>query len=848
MGALTILKAAGLQTAHNPFSGVSPGGMAVAKNVVVFSNGVIEPRRGFKQLSYTYSAPVTSVSNSGGFFGTTLLVHSNTGTLAYDTGSAFTAYSGTFTPVDDDLLRMKFVEAKSNLYFNTNEGLKTLTSASGTPSDPLYLRAPRWDLEDGTECAFTGGTGWFPTANQCAFRMTYAYTASDGTEYESAPSDRIVLINASGNSQALDLAWLGDASVTAGTTYLRFYRTEASGGAATDPGDEMFLFAELPAEAGADDTVGVGNAYTFGQDPGLSARGLYTNARNGGGIGYANTYPPKAKDIVWHADRLWFANTTAPHRMTLELLGVGSPDGMQDADSITIAGATLTGETGAVAGAEFAIYTAGIPSEDLRRTTRNLVSRINDSTASGQTAVRASHISGPNDTPGLILLEATALDASAFTVYASRAASWNPELPTTSGAAISSTAERLPHGLFYSKPDQPESVPLLNYLLIGAKNKEILRVLPLREKLYVFKEDGIFTVAGEEPFTVDCLDATTRLVAPDTAVVLNNQILCFSNQGVVSVSDGGVQVLSRGIEDALLPYLNASQRSTIKRYAFGVAHETDRTYELWFPSPGVSDSRMCNRAYVFNTMTSTWTTWDGSEKNWAAVSTNDVRYYGSTDGKVLKERRDYASSDYADETIAVTVTDDSDSTLTLTSTAGISVGDAFVVTKDSVTQSETITAVGASTITLDAAIVGSLLTGGTTVVDKAFECDVVWLPVAYDRPGSLKRFQQGTLHFKQPTAFTTALATYATELSSADSTESAAFSTVGWGDGAWGDAAWGDPTKNFNARHVIPLEKQRAAMLYPGFRITEARSRWKLMGLTLETEETSERNSNGDAS
>jgi hypothetical protein len=44
--------------------------------------------------------------------------------LAYSTtaGGSWTAYSGTYSPVDTSLLRMKFVEANQNLYFNTSVG------------------------------------------------------------------------------------------------------------------------------------------------------------------------------------------------------------------------------------------------------------------------------------------------------------------------------------------------------------------------------------------------------------------------------------------------------------------------------------------------------------------------------------------------------------------------------------------------------------------------------------------------------------------------------------------------------------------------------------------------------
>lgn len=838
MAGLPLLRATGLQTAHNPFTGVPEGGLGAAKNVMVFSNGVVEPRRGFRQLSYTLTSD-TDLSNSGAFFGETLVVQHGSSSLSYDSGSAFTAISGTFESVDDSLLRMKFQQAKGHLFFNAASGLKVLTSTADTPTN-LNLPPPRWYSSNGSENTLTGSGAWVPDDSQMAFRMTYVYTDENGVEYESAPSDRLVLVNSSGGETYPSLWWLGNSAVVLGSTVIRFYRTEESASATTDPGDEMFLFYELPAStADRDDEY---NAYDFTRST-LSDVGLYTNPRTGDGILQANTRPPLSKDLVYFADRMWYANTTSRQRFFLEMLGTGAPDGVQDGDTVTINDVVYTAETGTVGAGEFALVTGGTPSENIRQTSRNLVAVINNATASGQSTVKAAQISGTNDGFGHILLEAESVETDAFTVYASRAESWNPLLTTSSTDAYVSDGNRLKNGLFFSKPDQPEAVPLLNYLPVGSASHEILRIVPLREKLFVFKADGIFTVSGQEPFAVDQLDSTTRLVCPDSVQVLNNQIYALTNQGVVSVSDAGVQILSRPIEDALLPFLSASMRPVVQRYAFGVAHETDRTYELWLPGPGVTDSRVCNTGLVYSPITQSWVLWDGSEKNWSAISPTDVRYYGSTSGKVLKERRDSASTDFCDETLDVTVSafDDAVPSATVSSATGIEVGDALVLTKSGSSQSVTITAVDGNDLTLSEAVLMVFQTGATATVDRAFESEVRWLPVAFDRPGSLKRFQYGTLHFAKPTAFQLAYATYATELSAANSEESLVSISLGYGENEWGSTAWGDPYQNLSKRHTIPAEKQRAAMIYPGFRIREARAPWKLHGVTLDTEETSER-------
>lgn len=861
MGALPILRATGLQTAHNPFSGVSDGSLSLAKNVVVFSNHVLEPRRGHRQFPYTLSP--SEPLRAGAFFGSTLLVQYDN-SLAYDTGSAFSTYAGTFAPVDNTLLRMKFVEAQGNLYFNTDNGVLKIESASDTPagSNPL---PPSWsDYTLGSEMV-ADGAGWVANNERIGFRMTYVYVDSNGVEYESAPSRRQVLTNSTGGAAILRLAWAGDRQLDVANTRIRFYRTAAA--ASSDPGDEMFLFYEQPAEV-----YTLEHNRTFENNPGsLSASPLYTNARTGDGVLQANNHAPLAKDITYWGNRMWYLNTTGKQRLALELLGVGSPDGIQAADALTISAyEPNSGRTFAMAYTANAvgnsyliqrwlITTGGTASANIEASAKALEHTINNqqsyntATFDGTTVVpgdpespvRAYYVSGVNDSPGKLLLEAYRHDTPAFHVYASRPESWNPEPGTTLGTALTSDPDRRPNGLYYSKPDQPESVPLLNYLLIGAKNKEGLRAVPLRDKLVVFKEDGIFTVAGDEPFTVDLLDEKTRLVSPDSAVVLNNSIYCLSNQGVVSVSDVGVQILSRPIEDQLLPYLTDAMRPLVKRHAFGVAHETDRTYELWLPgSP--TDSRICPKAFVYSTVTQAWTVWEVSGgRTFGVVSPTDVRYYGGPDGKVYKERRDFASTDYADDYQSVTITNYNGTTITPSSMSGIEVGDVLLHTESGGSQSVVITAVGATTFTVSEAILTAFQSGATTTIEKAFECDVRWNPVAYERPGSLKRFQYGTLHFGRPSAFNTAYAAYETELSAAVTTEPISTVVSGWGSSAWGSGAWGDSTKQWSARHTIPAEKQRAAMLYPGFKIREAFAGWKLHGITLDTEETSERTSRG---
>ena len=132
-----------------------------------------------------------------------------------------------------------------------------------------------------------------------------------------------------------------------------------------------------------------------------------------------------------------------------------------------------------------------------------------------------------------------------------------------------------------SKLEQPEHVPTSNINYIGSKNYPIRRILALRDSLFILKDDGVFRLTGNGgSWNIDPIDVSTKIIAPDSAVVMNNQIFCLSDQGIVTVSDIGVQVISRPIEDQITDLISASY-DNLKKLSFGMAYDTDRKYYLY---------------------------------------------------------------------------------------------------------------------------------------------------------------------------------------------------------------------------------------------------------------------------
>lgn len=316
-------------------------------------------------------------------------------------------------------------------------------------------------------------------------------------------------------------------------------------------------------------------------------------------------------------------------------------------------------------------------SQNIDETARSLVNIINNNPLE---VINAFYLSGPDDVPGLMLFEARNLATPAFYITANSTLTGNefsPSFPTSGQTAIS-TNEVEPNAIYYSKFQQPEAVPFVNKFNVGPKDKAILRILPLRTGLIVLKEDGIYRVTGQNAtFTLDPFDNSAILLAPDSAVVLNNQIYMFSTQGVTTVTDTGVSVISRPIEDKLDKITTGNYN--YKPNTFGVAYETDRAYLLWtVTNPSDTEPTQCFR---FNTFTTSWTRFPISKTCGIVKPVENRLYLGAGDTNFIEqERKNFDRTDHADRETLLQIPADAvvDLTITLSSAAEVSTGDVLL--------------------------------------------------------------------------------------------------------------------------------------------------------------------------
>lgn len=574
---------------------------------------------------------------------------------------------------------------------------------------------------------------------------------------------------------------------------------------------------------------------------------LYTNPTDGEGILQSNEPPPACTDIAHWSDRLWFSNTTHRARLEMALLGVGT-GGIQNNDTITIGGRTYTGHTSGsytAAAEEFLItvVASGPPAvsaaQALQATTMALVRAINQNP--NNTTVTAYYDSAETDAPGRFTLEARTVGAS-FTVYATRASStgklpfWNPILGQSLGTATTVEPEETINRLHYSKPQQPEAVPLLNYLDVGAENYAIAAICPQKDRLLVFKDDGIFAVSGTYPFRVDLIDDTLRVIATRSIKSLGNQVYCLTNQGVVSISEAGVGVVSRPIENELLPKvfnpidIPAEQ---VEAYSFAVAYETERQYILFLASE--SPDEHAHEAYVYNYMNNAWTHWLLNRTCGAIDPVEDLLWMGGTVGGALySERKQYESSDHHDETLSIGVDSVSGFALTLADASGVAVGDQLAITPGDF---EGIVSEVAGNVVTVAPATGAGAPGvGTAIVHKAFPCVVQWAAQDGEAPSMNKHYRSAQILFGRRN-FYSGSATFATETSQTSQSVALVFS-----DRTSSQEV--DLTERpfpQNKRVLIPKEKQIATFIRVGFSITEGDAAWSLNGYALDFEPVSER-------
>lgn len=812
------LKAKGLFSFPNPLGSVPEGAFQSGYNFIIDRDDTVETRRGQKQYGTTLSSPFQAMYN----FNTTLMGWDGTN-FWYDSDGAgtWTMLSGSYS-APSSTYRIKGVEAAGNMYFGTSTGIVGLTA----PTSTLYAAGVPFPLDSSATLNSVVGA-FFAVSNTVGYRMVLGYTDTNNNLHISAPSQRLIVSNpAAGSASTVTLTWYIPPSLPTGYFY-QIYRTRQtafSAGVAQDPGDEEYLVVQKTLTS-----TDISNKYITYTDvtpDALLGTALYTNPSQQT-IAGANYQPPLAKDMVYYQGNMLYANTTTKQQAIINMITVPTAN-----DTITIGGVVYTAKASENAAAgEFKVFSSGTTAQNIDDTARSLVHVINS--YSSNTLYWAIYTSGYTSLPGQITLQERSIGGNAFVIISSAGTAYSPQIPS-SGTTYSSTNNVNKHYVYCSKVQIPEAVPLGNYIPVGTSDKAILRILALRDSVFVFKEDGVYRILGNSitNFQVSLFDSTVILTAIDSAVLLNNQIWAMTNQGVVAVSDSGVVIMSRAIEKDLIT-LSSNLYTYFPSATFGIRYESDRHYMLCVPTN--STDSVATQIYVYNFLTECWSNWSKTvTAGIVALQPVDKLYLAeSTTGYVTQERKNWNNFDYADFEYAVTVVSSSGLTVTVNSTTNLAVGMSLyqVDSLGSFVGKSIITAVPSST-TLTVTDNISWIAGAATVyapIDVSFR----YTPIGGNQAW-VKHFQDCQVMFRDGD-FTDLTLSFSSDFDASDvdttltPTSSGGFGTIAFGDEPFG----GVGTIPSVARTLVPREMARCHWLTPSVSHSEALSNFALTGINL---------------
>lgn len=812
-----ILKAKGLYTFPNTLSSVPEGSLSMAQNAVIDRDDTIETRRGQVQ----YGSALASAFQAMYTFNTTLMGWDGAN-FKYDAGSgAWTTVAGGSYDNPSGTYRIKGAEASGNMYFATSTGVIGLTA----PGSTLYTAGVPFPLDSSYSLNAVVG-GWFTDENTVGYRLVLGYTDTNNNLHISAPSQRLVATNPAGGTGAatVSLRWYIPPSLPTGYFY-QLYRTKVApfvSSAAVDPGDEMYLVVQKTLTSS--DISNKYIDYTDVTPDALLGQVLYTNPSQQT-IAGANYTPPLAKDIVYYKGNMLYANTTTKQQAIINIIAVPANDSV-----VVIGGVTYTAKgTETASSGQYKAFTGGTVAQNIDDTARSLVHVIN--TYASNTIYWAIYTSGYTSLPGQITLVERAIGGTAFVITSDTGTSFSPQIPT-SGTTYSSTNNVNPHYLYVSKVQIPEAVPLGNFIPVGTSDKAILRVLALRDSIFVFKEDGIYRILGNDvtSFSVSLFDSTVILTAPDSAVLLNNQIWAMTNQGVVAVSDSGTVIQSRPIERDLIT-LSSALFTSFASATFGIRYESDRHYML--ATPTNSTDTVATQIWVYNFLTQCWTNWPLTvTAGIVSLNPDDHLYLCYDDGQVTRERKNWNIFDFSDYQYSVTIVSSSGATVTLASTTNMAVGDTLYqedALGSFVGQSIITDVVDATTVTVDDDTI-------SWIAGAAIDYQPISINVIYNSIGGnfawVKHFQDFQAFFRDAT-FSDLTFGFTSDFDSVQEDTTILASTgPGFGMVPFGEEPFGGvDTIPQVARTLVPRNKARCHWLTPSITHSEALSNFALTGI-----------------
>lgn len=786
------VQAAGLfDTGNNPWA-LPPGGLLVASDVEIGRDNVISGRRGMAKAASDQFARLFNFQ--------TYVVGLAPSYVAYRSTSPFTswtAYSTASLPQNGvwaPFQRGCAAESAKSLFVPGLYGAFRVESPTAAPV--MAGMPPGRDVQAVVGAAGSAVKG----QTRVAYRVVYGRKDANGRLILGAPSGRVIFTNTNASTTTNDVTLTltipnGPAGISS-SDFVQVYRTSGTVdiAASTDAGDECYLVAEVAVPASATTTnltraastvtattsaahgfsagqyvyispgsvsfpsgtkllvTAAGSSFTYteagsatsdatsntvypvtmtvtdSQPDGTGGAALYTNPTQET-ILNQNVPPPSAADCAEFGQCLWFADVAFPLTAAITMLSVPA-SGL----AITIGGIPLTaGASEDVASATFQRYTAGTASENIRDTAASLV-RVLNRYLPNYSGLIATAQTDPVH-PGKFSVSTVAPNAS-HGVVAAQTACFAYQI----GTYVAIGANRVPNGLVYSKPSQPDHISQALAsapITVGSASEPIKRIVPTRSALFVLKNDGVWKVTGNAgEFTVTPLDPTTSILAPESALALDNNVYCLTDQGVARISEIGVEIISRPVEQIV--------RYNFDSTAMAAASEADHKYRLWNPA---------GFCVVFDPWTKTWTTRTEPFLNSSVTAVLNERTTGrllvsgtSTVGARTGTYVENVSTmgDSLGETLAISASDQA----TTQNSYNITHGSASLVVGDTLELGSTVAEVIQATDPTHSIVLATALpTAGTYAVYRKTGQRMVSWQIRPSQPGMLHEWQELVFQF-----------------------------------------------------------------------------------------------------
>jgi hypothetical protein len=825
------------------------GALSIADNVVIDRPSVVETRRGFDNSFYTLEGDgVSSILQ----YNNTKLINTTNGNMMVDINSdgVFTTYSGDYpVPAPTNAAsRVRGIETNKNFYFITRDGTYRLDNTAGSPrpaGSPPGL--------SGTGTAL-GVTGFLPDTTSVAYRVVFGYRDYNNQLVLGAPSSRIVVVNNTGNATNAEVTFQLPKEVQLNPTNFiyQLYRGNASPNLTSVPDDEMSLVYEDVCTGTA--TITVDDITPVALATGAA---LYTN-QGQDGILQSNFRPPWAMDICTFKQYAFYANTRTLQTANITLISAGASNGANaivPGDTITFTANEFGGTSfalTAIGGAnndalgQFQVSNTGNPGYDIQVTASNIALVANG--FAGNTLVTGYYVSSTNDLPGQLRFDRLSLTADTFTITTSNNLCWEQALP------ITSTNDARPNRIYYSKFNQPEAVPVVNYIEIGSANQPIRRIVPLRDGVMVLKDDGVFRISNAAPpFTITPIDYNVRILADNTAAELDNKVYFLSDQGVVALSDSDAQIMSFLLDKTIIENTSPTLFPNLTQAAWGIAYQSARKYILAMPTDAADTQ--ATQQYVYNHLTQVWTRWTLGVSCGLIFKQDGKMYLGSLEGSapgtnnsyVYKERKDFTIDDYADNQYSTTTTTTGRSNVVVIANPALPTG-VDVAVGWSIKQVSTSAQARIMAVTSDASFTTLVLdafpdwAAGDVTLYTPIYTDVQTVQIDCQNPGMNKQFTEIIYIFTEQSFSSLTAGISSNTISNPYIDTLVPVNSGGWGIDIWGASVWGgEQVVQGKIRRIIPQKVQRAGWLYVNIANAECFTKFGWSGLDIRYVTTSTR-------